>query len=125
MDIYLSDPTEIPLPPTEVRIRDLQVKPGSDHDRVHVYVEVDPFQRKPSLDITIYDLEGFEIAGTSIIESMVRKMEFTMLFRRKMGTGDYRLVSTLYYVEIDQPDEGDGIIERQSIDTREVIFSLE
>lgn len=125
MDIYLSDPTEIPLPPSEVRIRDLQVKPGSDRDRVHVHLEVDPFQRKPNLDITIYDLEGFEIAGTSIIESMVRKMEFTMLFRRKIRTGDYRMVSTLYYVEIDQPDEGDGIIERQLIDTREVIFSLE
>ncbi len=125
MDIFLSDPTEIPLPPSEVRIRDLQVKPGSAHDRVHVYLEVDPFQRKPNLDITIYNLEGLEIAGTSIIESMVRKMEFTMLFRRKMGTGDYRLVSTLFYVEIDQPDEGDGIIERQLIDTREVIFSLE
>lgn len=125
MDIYLSDPSEIPLPPSEVRIQDLQVKPGSDRDRVHVYLEVDPFQRKPNLDTTIYDLDGLEIAGTSIIESMVRKMEFTMLFRRKMGPGDYRLVSTLYYVEIDQPDEGDGTIERQLIDTREVIFSLQ
>jgi hypothetical protein len=125
MDIYLSDPTDIPLPPSEVRIRDLQVKTGSDHDRVHVYLEVDPFQRKPNLDITIYDLEGLEIAGTSIIESMVRKMEFTMLFRKKLETGNYRLVSSLFYVEIDQPDEGEGTIDRQVIDTREVFFSLD
>ena len=125
MDIYLSDPSDIPLPPSEVRIRDLKVKPGSDGDRVHVYLEVDPFQRKPNLDITIFDLEGLEIAGTSIIESMVRKMEFTMLFRKKLDTGDYRLVSILSYVEIDQPDEGDGIIDRQVIDTREVIFRLD
>ncbi len=125
MDIFLSDPSEIPLPPSEIRIRDLQVKPGPARDRVQVYLEVDPFQRKPNLDITIYDLEGLEIAGTSIIESMVRKMEFTMLFRRKVGTGEYRLVSTLFYVEIDQPDEGEGIIERQLIDTREVNFNLE
>jgi hypothetical protein len=125
MDIFLTDPSEIPLPPSEVRIHDLQVETGSELDRVHVYLEMDPFQRKPNLDITIYDLEGLEIAGTSIIESMVRKMEFTMLFRRKMETGNYRLVSTLFYVEIDQPDQGDGIIERQVIDTREVIFKLE
>ncbi|OGO28337.1 MAG: hypothetical protein A2Z16_13340 [Chloroflexi bacterium RBG_16_54_18] len=125
MDIYLSDPSEIPLPPSEVRIRDLQVKTGSDRDRLHVYLEVDPFQRKPNLDITIYDLEGFEIAGTSIIESMVRKMEFTMLFRKKLVRGKYRLVSALFYVEIDQPDEGEGNIDRQVIDTREVFFSLD
>ena len=125
MDIYLSDPSEIPLPPSEVRIRDLQVKTGSDRDRLHVYLEVDPFQRKPNLDITIYDLEGFEIAGTSIIESMVRKMEFTMLFRKKLGRGKFRLVSALFYVKIDQPDEGEGNIDRQVIDTREVFFSLD
>jgi hypothetical protein len=125
MDIYLSDPSEIPLPPSEVRIRDLQVKPGSDFDRVHIYLEVDPFQLKPNFDITIFDQEGLEIAGTSIIESMVRKMEFTMLFRKKMDSGNYRLNSTLFYVEIEQPDEGDGIIERQVIDTREVVFRLE
>jgi hypothetical protein len=125
MDLFLSDPSDIPLPPSEVRIRDVQVSPGRSGDRVHVYLEVDPFQRKPNLEVTIYDLEGQEIAGTSIIESMVRKMEFTMIFRRKIQTGDYRLVSTLFYVEIEQPDEGAGTIDRQVIDTREVIFSLD
>lgn len=124
MDIFFSDPSEIPLPPSEVRIRELRVEPGPDQDRVRVFLEVDPFQQKPNLDITILDLQGNEIIRTSIIESMVRKMEFNMLFRRRMEPGNYRLQAELYYVEIEQPEFGDGIIDRQNFDSRDVYFAL-
>lgn len=124
MDIFFSDPAEIPLPPAEVRIRELRVEPGPDLDRVRVYLELDPFQRKPNLDIALFDLQGNQLLATSIIESMVRKMEFNMLFRRKLEPGNYRISASLYYVEIEQPEVGDGTIDRQQYDTRDTIFWL-
>ena len=124
MDIFFSDPSEIPLPPEEIRIRDLRAKPGSDSSRLHVFLEVDPFQKRPNVDLAILDQTGQEIATTSIIESMARKMELTMLFREKPANGNYRLVSTLYYVNIQQPEEGEGVIDRQVIDSKQVDFRL-
>lgn len=124
MDIFFSDPSEIPLPPSEIRIRELRVIPGPEMDRVRVYVEVDPFQKRPNLDFSIINQQGEEIIATSIIESMARKMEFNMLFRRKMERGNYRLYAELYYVEIEQPESGDGIVDRQRYDSREAFFTL-
>jgi hypothetical protein len=81
MDIFFRDPSEIPLPPEEVRIRVLQADPYPDGQRVRIHLEVDPFQRRPNADVRITNDQGYELANTSIIESMVRKMEFTMHLR--------------------------------------------
>ena len=42
MDIFFQDPTDIPLPPEEVRIRELTAEPWPDGRRVRVYVELTP-----------------------------------------------------------------------------------
>lgn len=124
MDLLFSDPSEIPLPPAEVRIRAIQVIPSADHSRLRVQLEVDPFQRRPNLDFVVLAADGRKISETSIIESWTRKVEFTMHLDAIPASTSCRLLSTLYYVEIEQPDQGEGVIERQVIDSKEVTFEL-
>jgi hypothetical protein len=125
MDIFFSDPSEIPLPPAEIRIRALLARPGSGNTRLRVALEIDPFQKRPNIDLAVIDGNGHEIATTSIIECQSRKMEITMHFRQQPASGPYRLISTLYYVEIEQPEFGEGVIDRQVVDTHQVDLILE
>lgn len=99
MDLFFDDPSEIPLPPHEVRIRELRARPWPDGQRIHVYLEVDPFQfqKRPNADVFIYDQENREIAQTSVIGAMSRKMEFTMHIRKPDPAGEYRLKAVLFY----------------------------
>ena len=74
MDIFFQDPSDIPLPPVEVRIRSLRAEPWSDQRRVHIYLELDPFQKRPNIEVVINDPEGREEARVDIVETMVRKV---------------------------------------------------
>jgi hypothetical protein len=129
MDIFFSDPTEVPLPPDEVRIRNLQAEPWPDGQRVKVYLEVDPFQKRPNVDVLIFDQEGREVTQTSVVESMTRKMEFTIHLRRSNPAGSYKLQAILFYTEpLPQPDEGEQIqLEMPAsteVDRAEVDFTV-
>ncbi len=97
MDIFFSDPDEIPLPPNEVRIRELHADLWPDGRRVRIKIELDPFQRRPSLDAAILDSSGSELADTSIIETMTRVLEFNMHLRGEILPGEYTLQVKLYY----------------------------
>jgi hypothetical protein len=122
MDIFFQDPTEIPLPPEEMRIRELRAQPWPDGQRVRIYLEVDPFQRRPSADLVIYDATGQEVTNASIVETMTRKMEITMHLRRPPQGEQYSLRVSLYFVS--QPAEGEEPDPRQQIviDAREITF---
>lgn len=130
MDIFFQDPSETPLPPNEVRIRELQAEAWPDGRRVHVYIEVDPFQKRPSADLIILDSSGDEIAHSAIIESMVRKMELTLHLRPAPEPGEFILAATLFYSDpIPEPKEGETeppkLPEQQVIDTRSIKFTIE
>ncbi|MBN2547571.1 MAG: hypothetical protein JXB15_00315 [Anaerolineales bacterium] len=127
MDLYLADPSEIPLPPDEVRIRELRAEPWADGQRVRVYLETDPFQKRPSAELTITDANGQEVASASVIESMDRKMEMTLHLRSSQPLGPYRLHAVLYYATFTQPEVGeldlfDGPPEHQIVDSHEIVF---
>jgi hypothetical protein len=133
MDIFFADPSEVPLPPNEVRIRALNVEPWPDGKRLRVYLEVDPFQKRPNADLTLLDQDGRELSSVSIIESMTRKMELVMHLRGATP-GSCTLQALLYYASFPQPVEpgekpaGDSepkpMIDRQVVDRRQVIFEL-
>jgi hypothetical protein len=107
MDIFFSDPNEIPLPPEEMRILEFKASPYNDGRRVRVYLEVTPFQKRPSVEVNLLDLQLRSIAEVSIIESMTRKMEFTMHLREPQPAGSYRVHATVYYEEMRAvPDQG-------------------
>ncbi len=99
MDIFLSDPNEIPLPPREVRIVELKALPWKDNRRVQIVLEITPFQKRPNCEISITNANGEELAFISIIEPLLRKMEFTMHLRGAELTGPFSVAASLFYYE--------------------------
>jgi hypothetical protein len=127
MAFIYDDPSEIRLPPEEVRIRDLQIRVLDEGRKVKVYLEVDPFQKHPSADLTIIDPQGKPVSNVSIIESMVRKMELIMHLRGKPLSGKHTIEAVLFYGNLIEPAESSqepGSIERRVVDTSSRVFEL-
>ena len=134
MDINFFDPGDIPLPPDEIRIRELRVEPLPDHRRVRVYLELTPFQQKPNCEIKIFTPSGQEGASLSIIEAIDYKMQFTVHLKSESSFGDFKALLEVYYFEGQDspPDSGSGqesmvhqLPERVNlVDQREVSFTF-
>ena len=127
MDFFFNDPSETRLPPDEVRIRDLQVQVLDEGRKVKVYLEVDPFQKRPSADLTITDPQGKPVSNVSIIESMLRKMELTMHLRGESVSGQHTIEVVLFYGNMIEPGENSqepGSIERQVVDNSSRKFQM-
>ena len=128
MDIFFADPSEIPLPPDEVRIRVLQADLWPDGRRVKVFMELDPFQKRPNAVLTIVDPEGHEVASADIIETMTRKIELNLHLRGELKKGNYTLDAVLFYAdlpELTDVDQDHDAIERQVVDQSSQAFSVE
>jgi hypothetical protein len=138
MDIFFADPSEVLLPPDQVRIRELRLELWPDGQRMRVYLEVDPFQiqKKPNAELSVLDQHGMEVSSVSVIQSMTRKMELVMHLRNA-PPGGYSLQAVLYYADLPQaappgeepgsgasPEPSEPIIERQVVDTRQVSFEI-
>ncbi len=103
MDIFFTDPETIPLPPSEVRITQLEATPYPDGRRVHVLLCVTPFQVKPNADLAILDEEKNELASISIIESLLPRMEVNIHLPESYPNRTLYLQATLYYSQIEDP----------------------
>ena len=97
MEIFFQDPTDIPLPPKEIRIRKLIAEPLSGGRQVRVSLELTPFQKRPNGDISIYDTQSEEVARISFIETIDPKMQFTMHLRTPEIPGEYTVTATVFY----------------------------
>lgn len=130
LDINFHDPGDIPLPPDEVRIRELRVEPLPDGRRVHLFIEITPFQQKPNCEIIIFSDIGHEAASLSIIEAIDYKMQFTVHLKDALPAATYTVEMEVYYFEADQSetasqDETHQLPERaQPVDQRQVEFSF-
>ena len=103
MDIFFHDPDEVRLPPEEVRLREMQVTPLPDGRRVKIFLELTPFMKRPNVDVSITAASGKEVARTSILETMSRKLEFTMHLREIEPGSEYTLESIVYYQRLPEP----------------------
>jgi len=127
VDINFSDLDGIPLPPDEVRIRALRADPLPNGRVVRVYLEVDPFQKRPNADLTISDNEGREVASTSIIESIDRNIEIRMHVPGAVREVEYSLKAILFYAEFESESNSETVIkpfERRVVDTAETLFTI-
>ncbi len=126
MDIFFTDPNEIPLPPEEVRIRELTAEPWPDGQKVRVFLETDPTQKRPSAELTIIDPQGESISTISIVESMTRKIEVNMHIRSSPIAGDYTLAVSLYFDQIQSETEPEKIpqIDHLVTDSAQVTFQF-
>jgi hypothetical protein len=128
MDIFFTDPADIPLPPDEVRIRDFKVEPYPDSRRLYVNLVITPFQKKPSGEIVIFDFLGTPVTSASIIETIDPRMQITMHLRSPETAGEYTATVVLFYnPEVEEQEDGDEILslpERKVVDQAETTFSI-
>lgn len=127
MDIFFQDSNDVRLRPEEVRVREIQVMPLLDSNRVKVLVELTPFLKRPNLEITITTASGKEVAHASILETMLRKVEVIMHLRGSVPGSEYTLESTVYYQDLPEPSDTPmdlPLPDPMIVDRQKVIFLL-
>ncbi|MBT3241025.1 MAG: hypothetical protein HON98_01950 [Chloroflexi bacterium] len=117
MDIFFTDPDDVPVDPEKVKVRALSAELYPDGRRVMINLEISPFKFKPNVEINIENQEGLQISSLSIVESMVHKMEFTVHLREKEPKGNYKIKAIIFYNDLDQFKLG----ERESAPAEEIL----
>lgn len=92
-------------PPSQMRFIDVHVEPWPDGEKIRVHIELPPFTEHPNLEVLILDKDQNEVSTVSIIETMVRKMVFTMHLRTPQKSGSFKLIAKLIYPSLDPVDE--------------------
>ena len=96
MDFFLPEDHLQRAVPEETRITSLTAAPYPDGYRLHVNIEITPFQQRPHLEVVLKDANHVEIASSSIIEPLGWKIEFTMHIRGELNN-PYTLEARLFY----------------------------
>lgn len=105
MDYFNIDPDEQLLPPNEIRLVSLKAEPYPDGQRIHVRLQLTPFQQPPCLELTLVDSQGIDAGSVSIIEPPHKNEEITMHIRNSIkASGKFILTARIYYPEIEDQD---------------------
>ena len=82
--------------PEETQITKLTVEPYPDGYRLHVHIEMTPFQQRPHIDVMLTNGDGNEAASANIVEPLNWKIEFTMHIRNELKN-PYTMEAVLFY----------------------------
>ena len=96
MDFFFPEDQLQRMTPEETHITSLTVQPYPDGYRLHVNIEMTPFQKRPHLEVILKDADGDEVASTTIVEPMSWKIEFTMHIRGELKN-PYSVEASLFY----------------------------
>jgi len=96
MDFFFPEDNLQRATPEETRITSLSAEPYPDGERVHVNLEITPFQTRPTIEVTLTDSNGDEVATASIVEPMTWKLEFT-LHLRGANASPFKIEAKLFY----------------------------
>jgi hypothetical protein len=102
MDIFFTDPDDIPLPPDRIHIRSFEARAYPDKQRIAVRFEITPFQEKPNIEIRLLDGADKQLAELSVVEVIDHKMEFTMHLRGGLADEHTHAHMTLFYNDLDE-----------------------
>ncbi|RME06303.1 MAG: hypothetical protein D6803_06900 [Anaerolineae bacterium] len=129
MEIFFADPSEKPLPPEEVRIREIQARPWEDGRRVKVNLEVTPFLKRPSGQVEIRDAAGALVASASIVEAMTPHIEINLHLRPAELQGEFTVLAEIYYLPdietvLEDEDRPPVPPQRMVVDSAQAVFTL-
>jgi hypothetical protein len=96
MDFFFPEQDLRRAAPEETRILTLEAEPYPDAERVRVNIQMTPFQARPHIEVVLTDVNGDEIATSSIVEPMTWKLEFTMHLRGASAS-PFKLEARLFY----------------------------
>ena len=94
--MFFADEAEVPLPPREVRITDVQARPAPDRRRVALAITLTPFLEYPNLEIVLFRPDGDEERTLSVVGTMDRRLALTLHIKQPMP-GEYRAQIELLY----------------------------
>lgn len=110
----------------EIHFRQIKVVPAGDGSRVRVYLEVDPFRRRPSIELRLLNPDGKLVASAEIVEAISPRMELNLHIRQAGSHGQYVLEAVLYFFDLSEAEPlGDETIERKIMDMASQIVSIE
>ena len=125
MDIFFTNPDDVPLPPEKMEIRELSAVPLGDGKRVSVEFEITPFQQRPNLEITVTNQDDLIVSSLSVVEAIENKMTFTLHLKEPKPTGSYQVAMELFYAELDKMDEDeDALIKDIVLDSKKIIATI-
>jgi hypothetical protein len=117
-DIPLYDESEevpVPRPRAEVRFAGIAVKPYPDGRRMKLHFDLTPFLERPSVEMTVTNLAGNEVASLHLIEAMDTGFDFTVHLRGPAPAGDHLLRMVLFYPESDEPGAARQVVDEQTV----------
>ena len=133
MDIFFTDPDDAPLPPEDVRIRELEAKPWPDGKRVAVRFELTPFLQRPNIEVKIFNSNQEEVAELNVVEALDSKMEFTMHVQEPNPEGTFKITMRVHYSDLERFNEegskeysaGEMLKKATStVDETEIVFNI-
>ena len=127
MNIFLDDPHVARLPPEEVRLREVIITPQADGKRVKIYLELTPFQKRPNISVSIFTASGGEAAQSTILETMLPKLEFTVHIRESQAGSEYKAEIKVYYQGLPTPTNDETEVQLPTplmVDNRTMSFIL-
>jgi len=117
MDIFFTDPNDVPVPPEEVEIRELEAKQFPESSRIAVRFHITPFQKRPNIEIEINNEKGKKVSDLSVVEAIENKMTFIMHLRESDPGGIYTVAMRVFYSDLDSFELG----ERESAKANEIL----
>ncbi len=106
MDIkFFDDPLQSPNSREDVRIKQLGLYLFEDRRRVAVGFDITPFLERPSIQVSIRDLQGKEVSSLHVIETLETNFSLTMHLRDPEPQDTYEVSATLYYATPDTDRE--------------------
>ncbi len=86
MESFFPGPDVERFPPEKIRLLNLSAEPDPDGKRLHLKIDLTPFEKKPTLELILTDSTGQELSSASIIEPMSWKLELTLHIRKDPAT---------------------------------------
>lgn len=114
MDACFPDPDIERLPPSAVRLTHLKAVPLVDRRRIHLSLELTPFEKPPDITLTLLAPDGTPCGFADIVEPAGWKVHLTMHIRSPISrpegppAGQYELTARVLYPEI-------GTVDQQAI----------
>ena len=99
MDIPFVEPDDIPVPPPEVRFREVEVSPHPDQRRVRVRLQLTPFLERPDIDLLVQDAQGGPLASAAIVETNEPSLQLTLHLPEAVPAGLLPLIATVHYAD--------------------------
>jgi len=128
MNIFFTNPNDVPVPPDEVKIRTVRAEPYPDKKRIRIYLEITPFQKRPFGEVVIFDNDGIQVALANIIEPIDNRIEVVLHLRKTNTVGKYTVKATISFAdEIEEGQRDAEILARPefyTVDTAETSFEI-